>query len=121
MMTRSLFMLAGFTLAAGAAALFARPASANDVVKEPSAQPAPQGTADKPAGPLDFTLKTIDGKEQKLADLRGKAVMLVNVASHCGNTKQYAGLQKLYEKYKGRGLVIVGVPANNFGAQEPGS
>ena len=69
----------------------------------------------------DFSMKTIDGKPAPLADFKGKVVLLVNVASQCGYTPQYAGLEKLYKTYKGKGLVIVGVPANNFGGQEPGS
>ena len=69
----------------------------------------------------DFTMKSIDGKPVSLAEYHGKVLMLVNVASKCGFTPQYAGLEALYEKYKDRGLVIVGVPANNFGGQEPGT
>ena len=69
----------------------------------------------------DFTMKSIDGQPVSLKDYSGKVVMLVNVASKCGFTPQYAGLEKLYEKYKDRGFVIVGVPANNFAQQEPGT
>lgn len=69
----------------------------------------------------DFTLTTIDGKPAPLSDYKGKVVMLVNVASKCGYTPQYTALQSLYTKYKDRGLVILGVPANNFGGQEPGT
>ena len=69
----------------------------------------------------DFTMKSIDGQQVSLKDYSGKVVMLVNVASKCGFTPQYAGLEKLYEKYKDRGFVIVGVPANNFAQQEPGT
>lgn len=69
----------------------------------------------------DFTMTTIDGQPYAMGSLKGKAVLVVNVASRCGYTPQYAGLQSLYAKYKDRGLVIVGVPANNFGGQEPGS
>ena len=71
--------------------------------------------------PLDFKVKTIDGKEQNLSDYKGKVVLFVNVASKCGLTPQYKGLEALYEKYTDQGLVILGFPANNFGAQEPGS
>ena len=69
----------------------------------------------------DFTLNAIDGQPAPLAAYKGKVVLLVNVASRCGFTPQYAALEALYEKYKDRGLVIVGIPANNFGSQEPGS
>jgi len=69
----------------------------------------------------DFTLNSIDGAPAPLSTFKGKVVMVVNVASKCGYTPQYAGLEKLYEKYKDKGFVIVGVPANNFGAQEPGT
>ncbi len=69
----------------------------------------------------DFTLKSIDGKPTPLSDFKGKVVLLVNVASKCGYTPQYTALEALYEKYKDRDFVIVGVPANNFGGQEPGT
>lgn len=69
----------------------------------------------------NFALKSIDGKEVNLSQYRGKALLLVNVASQCGYTPQYEGLQKIYAKYKDRGLVVLGFPANNFGAQEPGT
>jgi glutathione peroxidase len=68
-----------------------------------------------------FTMKSIDGQPVSLKAYKGKVVLLVNVASKCGFTPQYAGLEALYEKYKGRGLVIIGVPANNFAQQEPGT
>jgi glutathione peroxidase len=69
----------------------------------------------------DFTLKSIDGKPESLAEYHGKVLLLVNVASKCGYTPQYKALESLYEKYKGQGLVIVGIPANNFASQEPGT
>ena len=69
----------------------------------------------------DFTLKSIDHQPVSLKSYSGKAVLLVNVASRCGFTPQYAGLEALYEKYKDRGRVIVGIPANNFASQEPGT
>src|SRR5436190_23111797 len=78
--------------------------------------------ATKPAAsPLDYTVKDIDGKDYNLAQLKGKVVLLVNVASKCGYTPQYTGLEKLYEQKKDQGFVIVGFPANNFKSQEPGS
>jgi glutathione peroxidase len=69
----------------------------------------------------DFTMNSIDGESTSLRQYRGKVVLVVNVASRCGFTPQYAALEKVYEKYQGRGLVILGFPANNFGGQEPGS
>ncbi len=83
-----------------------------------AAQPAAK-TAD--AYVLNHTLKLIDGKEQDLSAYKGKVVVMVNVASKCGYTPQYAALEKLYEADKDKGLVILGFPANNFGGQEPGS
>lgn len=70
---------------------------------------------------LDTTLNDIDGKPYALSQHAGKVVLLVNVASKCGLTQQYAGLEQLYKTNKDRGLVIIGVPANEFGAQEPGT
>jgi glutathione peroxidase len=69
----------------------------------------------------DFTLNSIDGQPTPLSSFKGKIVLLVNVASRCGYTPQYTALESIYEKYKDRGFVIVGIPANNFGGQEPGS
>jgi len=69
----------------------------------------------------EFTLNSIDGKPAPLSAYQGKVVLIVNVASRCGFTPQYAGLEALYEKYKDRGFTILGFPANNFGAQEPGT
>lgn len=73
-----------------------------------------------PASVYDFQLKSIEGKEFSLAQYKGKKVLVVNTASKCGYTPQYADLQKLANLYKDK-LVIVGFPANNFGQQEPGS
>jgi len=69
----------------------------------------------------ELTLNTLDGKSQPLAAYKGKVVLAVNVASECGYTPQYAGLQKLYAEYRDRGVVVLGFPCNQFGAQEPGS
>lgn len=70
---------------------------------------------------LQATLASADGKPYPLAQHQGQVIMLVNVASKCGNTPQYTALESLYEKYKGQGFTIIGVPANNFKAQEPGT
>ena len=69
----------------------------------------------------EFTLPSIDGAPAPLSAYKGKVALLVNVASKCGYTPQYTGLQALYQKYKDQGFVILGFPANNFGAQEPGT
>lgn len=69
----------------------------------------------------DITVTTIDGVEQSMADFRGKTLLIVNVASRCGYTPQYAGLEALYRKYRDRGFVVLGFPCNQFGSQEPGS
>ncbi len=73
------------------------------------------------ASVYDFTMKSIDGKPVPLGEFKGKLLLVVNVASKCGFTPQYKGLEALYEKYKDRGFVIAGFPANNFMAQEPGT
>jgi len=69
----------------------------------------------------EFTMKSIDGAQAPLSQFKGKVVLFVNVASQCGYTPQYKGLEALYRRFKDKGLVVVGVPANDFGAQEPGS
>ena len=74
-----------------------------------------------PVSVHDFKVKTIDGKEASLADYKGKVLLIVNTASQCGYTPQYAGLEALYEKYRQRGFTVLGFPSNDFGAQEPGS
>src|SRR5262245_13929613 len=75
----------------------------------------------KTASPLDCKMKGLDGKDVDLSQFKGKVVLFVNVASQCGNTPQYKQLEQLHEKYGKEGLVVVGVPANEFGKQEPGT
>ena len=70
---------------------------------------------------FDYSAKTLDGKDVPLADYRGKVLLIVNTASKCGFTPQYAGLETLYEKLHPKGLTILGFPCNQFGQQEPGS
>lgn len=69
----------------------------------------------------DFNAKTIEGSDQSLAGFKGKTLLIVNTASKCGFTKQYAGLETLYQTHKDKGLVVLGFPCNQFGAQEPGN
>ena len=69
----------------------------------------------------DFKIKSINGNEIDLAEFKGKVILMVNVASKCGFTKQYDDLQNLWTKYKDRGLVVLGIPSNQFGNQEPGT
>ncbi len=82
---------------------------------------AQAGPTTQPTSALDFIVKDIAGKEHDLSQYKGKVVMIVNVASKCGNTPQYAGLEAMFEKYKDQGFVVLGFPANNFKGQEPGS
>ena len=119
MNVRNLLVI-GSVVALCGVALWAAPEYPDNVIKDPT-NSAPAATESKPAGPLDFTVKTIDGKQQKLSDYKGKVVMMVNVASRCGYTPQYEQLEAIYKKYADRGFVILGFPANNFGHQEPGT
>ena len=83
------------------------------------AAPAQEGT---PMPSIyDFALKDIDGRDRSLAEFKGQVLLVVNVASKCGFTKQYAGLEKLYQAHKDRGFVVLGFPANDFMGQEPGT
>jgi len=97
--------------------------------KKPEAKPETKPAekpAEKPVEKVDpyvlaFKMKDIDGNEKNLEDFKGSVVLMVNVASKCGYTSQYKGLEKLYQDKKDKGLVIIGFPANNFGNQEPGT
>jgi glutathione peroxidase len=113
----ALIAAAGLVVAGlGVKAAFAAPGTPPPFVQPPSTRPAAAGT-----GPLSFKVVDIDGKPVDLADYRGKVVMIVNVASKCGFTPQYAGLEKLYQADKDKGFVILGFPADNFHNQEPGT
>lgn len=81
--------------------------------------PADSGQA--PSSAHDFSFMSIEGEPLPLSDFKGKTVMVVNTASFCGFTRQYAGLQDVWERYRERGLVVLGVPSNDFGGQEPGT
>jgi glutathione peroxidase len=102
----------GVLALSGAALQLARPTA---VVAEPTAP------ATKTMSIYDFKLPNLEGKPVDLSKYKGKVVLIVNTASKCGYTKQYAGLQELNKKYAKNGLAILGFPANNFGGQEPGS
>lgn len=119
MKRRSLLVAAGVVMIAGVS-LWAKPNFPANVVKDPTPAPA-QARDNQPVSPLDFTVKSIDGKDQSLSQYKGKVVMIVNVASRCGFTPQYQQLEAVYKKYADRGFVILGFPANNFGGQEPGT
>lgn len=82
---------------------------------------APAKEEQKVAEALNFKMKDIDGQEVDLSRYQGKVILMVNVASQCGNTPQYDGLETMYKTYQDKGLVIMGFPANNFKAQEPGT
>ena len=94
--------------------VFVKITFAGGIVHEPTTGPATQS-------PLDFKVKDIDGKDVSLSQYRGKVIMMVNVASKCGFTKQYTALEELYKSHADQGFVIIGFPANNFGHQEPGT
>ncbi len=122
-------VIVGSIIAVGA--LMASGGHAQDATQPPKAtsQPASAPTASQPArllaseavSPLDFTMTDIDGQDVPLAKYKGRVVLIVNVASKCGNTPQYAQLEALYQKYQDRGLRILAFPANNFREQEPGT
>jgi glutathione peroxidase len=79
------------------------------------------GSAAEKSGPLQFKMKSIDGQDVDLSKYKGDVVLIVNVASKCGLTPQYKQLEAVYTKYKDKGLTVLGFPANQFGAQEPGT
>jgi len=96
----------------------------SDLLEPMPAQATQEGTvlmAAQTPMVYDFTLNDIDGKPVSLSQFRGKALLLVNTASFCGNTPQYSDLEKMYEQYKEKGFEILAFPANNFGQQEPGT
>ncbi|MFN0012495.1 MAG: glutathione peroxidase [Phycisphaerales bacterium] len=114
-------VLATSAIAALGVMMLEPPAEKKDAPK-PGAKPSEAAAAADDRYVLGFKMKSIDDKDVDLAaQFKGKVVMVVNVASRCGFTGQYEGLEKLYQERKDKGLVILGFPANNFGGQEPGS
>jgi glutathione peroxidase len=115
-MKKSIYIIGGVAVcAAGFAAISGWRPVQNGNVSTTAKAAITQGSI------YDFTVKDIDGKDVPLSTYKGKVLLIVNVASQCGNTPQYAGLEKLYEDNKDKGLVVLGFPANEFGQQEPGS
>lgn len=110
--------ISGAVIIGGAVLIIAATAVTVRAISKEKQEPAPQVTA---TSIHDFTMNDIDGQPVKLDKYRGQVVMIVNVASKCGLTPQYEGLEKLYDTYKESGLVILGFPANNFLRQEPGT
>jgi glutathione peroxidase len=108
-------------IAVVAASFWVHHVFAQSIVQDPTTAPAVPVSTTQPASALDFTVKDIDGKDVDLSVYRGKVVMIVNVASKCGFTRQYASLEDLFKKYADQGFVVIGFPANNFNQQEPGS
>ena len=102
-----------FRLASGLLTLAASATVFATLASEAEAGPA--------KGPLDFTVKNIDGKDTPLSKYKGQVTLIVNTASRCGFTPQYASLEKVYEKYKDKGFRIAAFPSNDFGGQEPGT
>jgi glutathione peroxidase len=92
------------------------------LMAEPTTQPSTQPSLDSSVPPVfQFTMKSLAGSDVNLAQYKGKVVLIVNTASKCGNTPQYAALEDLYKKYAAQGFVILGFPSNDFHQQEPGT
>ncbi len=123
-MNRSFLIVAASGLALAACSQKeppSKPVAPSETAKPAAVEPAPKAKPAAAPGALDLTVKDIDGKDVNLADYKGRVVLVVNVASKCGYTPQYAGLESLYASRKSKGLAVLGFPSNDFGRQEPGS
>ena len=117
-MIRQWFAVLTITLSFPAAVI---PAAQATDVKDSASRTDERDTIMDANSYLSYPFVTITGDTASLSEFAGRVVLLVNVASECGYTRQYAGLEKLYRTYKDKGLVVIGFPANNFGGQEPGT
>ncbi len=117
--THGLWIVVGLFSVVAACGGAAGTASTTDAASSADDMPSP-GEAARPAV-IDHTVKTLEGGTLDLGSFRGRPMLIVNTASKCGYTPQYASLQKLHETYGGRGLVVLGFPSNDFGNQEPGT
>ncbi len=115
----------GMVLALAAVPIACQDADSNEASSparpEENVQSDPPSDASEPEGAFAFSARSIEGEPVELSRYQGKVLLIVNVASRCGNTPQYADLETLYEEKKDRGLVVLGFPANDFGSQEPGT
>jgi glutathione peroxidase len=111
-------MLAGIFVSI---AMIAAPVVAPRVSPAPSRPPAETPKKGKAMSLHDLSVRTIDGQAQSLSAWKGQVLLVVNTASECGNTPQYADLEKLWQEYRGKGFAVLGFPSNDFGGQEPGT
>jgi glutathione peroxidase len=111
-------MLAGIFVSI---AMIAAPVVAPPVSPAPSRPPAETPKKGKAMSLHDLSVRTIDGQPQALSAWKGQVLLVVNTASECGNTPQYADLEKLWQEYRGKGFAVLGFPSNDFGGQEPGT
>jgi glutathione peroxidase len=122
MIMRNVLWISAIGLTVSALAQQVEPPKGGTDVPRTAGTPTPKPTqAESARSALDFTVKDIDGKEVPLARYRGDVLLIVNVASECGFTKQYKQMQEIYEKYRDRGFRILAFPSNDFGGQEPGT